>query len=89
MFTLTARNMISIAISTALAASLATIAAAPAIARKGPPTVTISSRVFQDAASKLCMPKTTLGPAAPKDLPATLCQTKAEWEAQGLVFVIK
>lgn len=63
--------------------------AVPAVARKTPPTVTVPAQVFAKPEGKLCMASTVLGRDAAKTLPKTMCQTKAEWEAQGLVFVIK
>lgn len=72
----------------ALAAALGLVAgagmgiAAPAAAKKPRPVV-IAANVFKDDSTKLCMP-------SPADRHArTLCQTRAEWEAQGVTFRVK
>jgi hypothetical protein len=84
-FTSTARHL-------ALFATLGLCAAAasPAMARtSGPATVTVTSKAVEDSASRLCMPKTTLGNKAERNMPETICQTRAEWEAAGVTFKVK
>jgi hypothetical protein len=74
-------------IALALTLGTAMAPAAHATARKAPP-VTVPAQVFATPTSKLCMASSVLGRDAAKTLPKTMCQTKAEWEAQGVVFVI-
>ncbi|MEH3158045.1 MAG: hypothetical protein PGN08_03410 [Sphingomonas taxi] len=85
-FTTTARPLALLA-----AAGLFAAAASPAMARtgKGPATITLSAKTAQDGASRLCMPKTTLGSKAERSMPDTICQTRAEWEAAGVTFKVK
>ncbi|WP_447413163.1 hypothetical protein, partial [Clostridium perfringens] len=71
-------------------ALLATTIAAPALARtKGPATITMSAKMMDNKEGRLCMPKTTLGNKATKEMPDTLWQTRSDWEAQGVTFVVK
>ena len=64
--------------------------ASGALARgKGPAKVTLSAKAAPDATSRLCMPKTTLGNVATREMPETICQTRAEWEAAGVTFILK
>lgn len=85
-FTITARPLALLA-----ATGLVVAAASPAMARtgKGPATITVSAKTVQDGASRLCMPKTTLGNKADRAMPETICQTRAEWEAAGVTFKVK
>ncbi|MBI0476735.1 hypothetical protein D9601_15400 [Sphingomonas sp. MA1305] len=74
----------------AAAIALAAGASAPAFARsKAPATITMTAKMMDNKEGRLCMPKTTLGSKATKDMPQTLCQTRADWEAQGVTFVVK
>jgi hypothetical protein len=68
-----------------LGSAMAPVAQATAL--KTPP-VKVPAQVFATPTSKLCMASSVLGRDATKTLPKTICQTKAEWEAQGIVFVI-
>ena len=74
----------------ATAGLIATGVAAPALARtKGPAKITLTAKAAQDPAGRLCMPKTTLGKTATREMPETICQTRADWETAGVTFVVK
>lgn len=74
----------------AIAGMLTAGTVAPAFARKnGPAKITLTAKVAEQSAGRLCMPKTTLGKTATREMPDTICQSRAEWEAAGVVFVIK
>lgn len=74
----------------ATAGLIATGATSTAFARgKGPAKITLTAKAAQDPASRLCMPKTTLGNTATREMPETICQTRADWETAGVTFVVK
>ncbi|WP_293876276.1 MULTISPECIES: hypothetical protein [unclassified Sphingomonas] len=74
----------------ATAGLIATGSASSAFARgKGPAKITLSAKTAPDPTSRMCMPKTTLGNTATREMPDTICQTRAEWETAGVTFVIK
>ena len=54
-----------------------------------PITVTLPASVFKDDTSRVCMPRTILGRKVDKTLPVTICETRSEWGARGVVFVTK
>lgn len=56
----------------------------PALAKKAP-SVTLPAAAVKDPAGKLCMPRSVLGGSDS----TTVCQTRAEWEAQGLTIIVK
>ncbi len=74
----------------ATAGLIATGATSTAFARgKGPATITLTAKAAADPAGRLCMPKTTLGNTATREMPDTICQTRAEWETAGVTFIVK
>lgn len=81
----------SATVALALAFGLGTVAfaSAPAMAAEKPVVVTVSQAAVSTPESRLCMPKAQVGRAKDKSAPATICQTRAEWEAQGVVFNIR
>jgi hypothetical protein len=63
--------------------------AAPAEAAAPPPKpieIAISDKAFATPESRLCMPKDAVGKKRDRTVPKTMCHTRAEWEAQGVVF---
>ena len=87
---MTYRSSIARTVTTMMATALVAAASSPALARsKGPATVTMTAKALASTDGRLCMPKTTLGNKATKDMPVTLCQTRADWEAQGVTFIAK
>jgi hypothetical protein len=89
--TMTYRSIATRAATATIASALLAAAfATPALARsKGPATITLTAKMQENKEGRLCMPKTTLGNKATKAMPDTLCQTRADWEAQGVTFVVK
>ena len=70
----------------------AALAATPALAAdpaSKPIEVSVSAKVFATPASKLCMPKENVGKKRDKALPGTMCHTREEWEAMGVVFKVR
>lgn len=74
-----------------IASALLSICVQPALAAptKAPKPITISSHVFKDDTSRLCMAREVLGKDVDKTLPKTLCDTRAGWESRGVTFLIK
>ncbi|RXD03708.1 hypothetical protein EQZ23_15450 [Sphingomonas sp. UV9] len=75
-----------------LVASLGAVggAAAPAFATGDKPiSVTLPASVFKDDTSRVCMPRTILGRKADKTLPETICETRSEWNARGVLIRTK
>ena len=56
---------------------------------KKPRAITVPAHAVQSPTSKLCMPKSVLGTEADKSLPTTLCLTRDEWIAKGLIIIVK
>lgn len=54
-----------------------------------PISVTMPASVFKDDTSRVCMPRTVLGRNVDKTLPKTICETRSEWNARGVVIVTK
>ncbi len=64
--------------------------AVPALAAgEKPVTITMPASAFKDDTSRVCMPRTILGRKIEKTLPVTICETRSEWGARGVVFVTK
>lgn len=72
----------------ACVATMSSIAPAYAAGDK-PISVTMPASVFKDDTTRVCMPRTVLGRKANKALPATICETRAEWSARGVNIVTK
>lgn len=83
------RQSATIALATVFGLGVVAFATAPAVAAEKPITITVSEAAVATPNSKVCMPKKMVGRAKDKSAPATICQTRAEWEAQGVVVNVK
>jgi hypothetical protein len=74
------------------ASLLAAGAASPTIAAASaakPVTIQVPATAFPEPSSKLCMQRTMTGKSRKSHLSKTVCQTREEWSAQGVTFVLK
>lgn len=83
------KNIYVRAAMVATAGFVATAALSPATAAEKPRTVTLPASAIKDETSRVCMPREMLGPKADRTLPKTICQTRSEWEAAGVVINVK
>ena len=83
------KNTYTRAAMLAIAGFVATAALSPASAADKPRTITLPASAIKDETSRVCMPRDMLGPKADRTLPNTICQTKSEWEAAGVVIKVK
>jgi len=76
----------------ALAATVTLVSAATAQAHASdikPVTIKMPAAALADPAAKLCMPRTVIDKSKHSTLPKTVCQTQAEWAAQGVNIVAR
>jgi len=73
----------------ATAGFVATAALSPAMAAEKSRTITLPASAVKDETSRLCMPREMLGAKADRTMPNTICQTRSEWEAAGVVIKVK
>jgi hypothetical protein len=69
--------------------SLAALAFASSVATGAPVKpieITVSAKALATPTSRLCMPKEAVGKKKDKTAPKTMCHTRDEWEAQGVVI---
>jgi hypothetical protein len=72
-----------------LIASLAVIAFASSAVAQAPAKqieITVSARALATPTSRLCMPKEAVGKKKDKMAPKTMCHTREEWEAMGVLI---
>ena len=72
-----------------IASLAALVLAGPAEAAPPPPKpieITVSAKAFANDGSRLCMPKEAVGKKKDKAVPKTMCHTRDEWAAHGVVF---
>lgn len=66
---------------------LAFAAAAPAAEAPAKPIeITVSAKALATPTSRLCMPKEAVGKKQDKAAPKTMCHTRDEWAAQGVII---
>lgn len=73
----------------AVSGFVATAALTPAVAAEKPTTVTLPASAVKDDTSRVCMPREVLGAKVDRSLPKTICQTRSEWEGQGVIIKVK
>ncbi len=84
------RTLATTLAATAAGLTMIAAAAAPAAAETTKPIqLTVSARTLPTPESRLCVPKASVGRKKDKTVPATMCHTRAEWEAQGVMIKLK
>ena len=85
-----ATRFASAALTVVAAGALFSAATAPAFASDAKPvTIKMPAAALTNPDAKLCMPRTVIDKSKHSTLPKTVCQTQAEWAAQGVNIVAK